>query len=88
MLNLKKHNVEGLGYFQLLATCLAYFGKRRHDESDRNKKMIKLKWSMINIYHHNLVDDATLEKRYNCWRKHEIGDFMTSEHCMNDITIT
>ena len=62
MLNLKKHNATGLGDCQLLATCLAYFEKRRCDESDINKKMIKLKWLLINIYYHNLVDDAMLEK--------------------------
>ena len=70
MLNLKKYNVVVLGYCQLLAMCLAYFGKRRHDESERNKKMIKLKCSLINVYYHNLVDDTMSEKRHNHWRKH------------------
>ena len=62
MLNLKRHNVADLGDCQLLAMCLAYFGKRGHHESDRNKKMIKLKWPLINFYRHNLMDDTTLEK--------------------------
>ena len=43
MLGLKRHNIAGLGDYQLLAIYLAYFRKRKYDEGDRNKNMIKLK---------------------------------------------
>ena len=43
MLDLRKVNVPGLGDYQLLAVCLVYFGRRRHDESDRNKDITAFK---------------------------------------------
>ena len=87
MLNLKKHNSVGLGDCQILATCLACFGKRKHDESDKNENVMKLKWSMMSTHHRNLVEDTMLKKRHQCWRKHAVGDFMTSEHRMSDVAI-
>ena len=53
-LGLARHNVLGCGDCQLLAMCLAYFGRRRYDESDRNKDIINFKRCMINAYYNNL----------------------------------
>ena len=87
MLGLTRHNVAGLGDCQLLAVCLAYFGRRKYDESDRNRNIINCKCSMINTYHHNLGNDIILADRYSFWRKHCIGDILTSEYYINDVTM-
>ena len=88
MLGLAKHDVAGLGDCQLLAICLAYFGRRRYDESDRSKSIIDFKRSMINACHHQLGNDSALEGRCSFWRKHMIGDMLSSECCMNDVALS
>lgn len=68
-LGLARRNVAGLGDCQLLAARLAYFGRRKYDESDRNRNIVNFKCSMINAYHRNLGNDIALVDRRSFWRK-------------------
>lgn len=86
ILGLEKYDVSGMGDCQLLAICLAYFGKKNYDESDNKKHIINMKWMMINKYENEAKRDD-LEYRCLHWRKHVIGDCLPTSLYMNDYTI-
>ena len=65
MLRLSKNNAEGLGDCQRLSFCLDFFGKNKHSENDDLKDAIKFKQCVVNSFHHKLMNDTVLEKRFN-----------------------
>ena len=82
-----KYNAEVFGEYKIIAVCLAYFGSRKHDETDNSKEITKLKFSMVNSFNHKLKGDNVLEEQLRSWRKHDIGDSLHRDCSMNDVIV-
>ena len=66
-LSRNNHNVEGLDDCKILAFCLAYFGPKKNDETEKSKDIVKSKLSMVNSFDHRLKVDIFLEERFRSW---------------------
>ena len=67
--------------------CKAYFGLDRHNERDKSRDIITLKWSIINDYYKACTDNVIVEW-FQHWRKHSIGQLLPSCLRMRDTAIS